>query len=155
MILLMGYGNVLRTDDAIGHVLARAMWQRLNQTVEELRVYLLHQLTPEMVVRIAGASYVIFIDAREGGKPGTVICESVSPQINEGAFTHNTDPAALLNAAYEWYGATAEGLLISVVGASFDYGEELSYDLNVLLPTIIDEVEALIRSYISTVETLS
>ncbi len=152
MILIMGYGNVLRSDDGIGHVVAQQMGQRLSQDNNELCVYLMHQLTPELVVRIAGASYVIFIDAREGGTPGTIACETVSPQIAEGVFTHNTNPAALLGTAREWYGSAVQGLLISVVGASFEYGDALSHEMNVLLPTLLDEVEHLIKSHINTVE---
>jgi hydrogenase maturation protease len=143
----MGYGNALRSDDAIGRVLARLLGQRLNQE-DDLRVYQLHQLTPELVERIAGASFVIFIDARTDGQVGTVISETVSPQINDGAFTHNITPAELLGAALDWYGASPQGLLISVVGSSFEYGDALSSEMTDMLPTILDEVDQLIRLHV-------
>jgi hydrogenase maturation protease len=151
VILIMGYGNALRSDDAIGRVLARLLGQRLNQE-DDLRVYQLHQLTPELVERIAGASYVIFIDAREGGQPGAVMSESVSPQINDGIFTHKASPSELLGAARDWYGSAPQGLLITVVGSSFEYGDRLSPEMTDMLPEILDEVDLLIRSYIFAVE---
>jgi hydrogenase maturation protease len=152
VILIMGYGNGLRSDDAIGRMLARLLGQRLNQE-DDLRVYQLHQLTPELIERIAGASFVIFIDAREGGQPGTVMSESVSPQVNDAAFTHHISPAELLGAALDWYGAAPQGLLISVVGASFEYGDRLSPEMTDILPTILDEVDQLIRSHIFAEES--
>lgn len=150
MILLIGYGNPLRSDDGIGRVLAQMLAQRLNQ--DEVRTYLLHQLTPEVVAAIASASHVIFVDAREGGSAGTVLCEAIRPHIQEGAFTHNTNPAGLLGAARDWYGTAPQGLLISVAGASFDYGEALSPEITALLPTILDEAEQFIRSFVFTPE---
>lgn len=147
MILIMGYGNSLRSDDAIGRVLARLLGQRLSQD-DDLRVYQLHQLTPELVERIAGASYVIFIDARERGQAGTVTSEIVTPQMNDGAFTHNINPAELLGAALDWYGTSPQALLISIVGASFEYGDRLSPEMTDMLPAILDEVDQLITSHI-------
>lgn len=152
MILIIGYGNALRSDDAIGRVLARLLGQRLNQE-DDLRVYQVHQLTPELVERISGASHVIFIDARHGGKPGTVTSEAISPQIHDATFTHHVRPADLLGAALDWYGGSPRGLLISVVGASFEYGERLSTKITEMLPTILDEVDHLIRDQVLAAET--
>jgi hydrogenase maturation protease len=151
VILIMGYGNALRSDDAIGRVLARLLGQRLNDE-GDLRIYQMHQLTPELVERIAGASFVIFIDARTDGHVGQVFSEAVSPQINDGTFTHNVNPAELLGAALDWYGAAPQGLLISVVGASFEYSDRLSPEITDLLPTILDKVDHLIRLHVFAME---
>jgi hydrogenase maturation protease len=146
MILLIGYGNPLRGDDGVGYVLAERLAERFNR--DDLRVALLHQLTPEVVADIAGATHVIFIDAREGSNSGTVICEVVQPQHSGAIFTHQATPGALLGLAQDWYGAAPEGLLISVVGAAFDYDDKLSPGLQARLPAILDEVEQLIRSHV-------
>lgn len=148
MILILGYGNPLRSDDGVGCVLAHLLQERLNRA--DVQVHLLHQLTPELVTLIAGASVVIFIDAREGENTGSIVCEPVHPQIHNGIFTHNTNPSGLLSAASDWYGAAPHGLLISVAGASFEYGDKLSPELTALLPTVLNQVERLIESYLST-----
>jgi hydrogenase maturation protease len=153
MILILGYGNPLRADDGIGCVLARLLHQRLNR--DDVRVHLLHQLTPELVAWIAGAVSVIFIDARDGEPAGTLYCEAVHPCLSEGVFTHNVTPAGLIGAAQDWYGAAPQGLLISVTGASFAYNEQLSPALNALLPTLLDQIEQLIRTHLSATEARS
>ena len=142
MILILGYGNPLRSDDAVGQQIARAL--RFGRgDVEVLTAY---QLTPELAEPISRARRVVFIDARVGETPGALFHELVSPQPGAGAFTHNVTPASLLGAANELYGAHPAGLLISVVGADFDYGAELSPLLSRALPGIADQVQAIIES---------
>ena len=48
MILVIGYGNPLRGDDAIGHRIAQMMEQRLPD--DEVQIQTVYQLTPELVV---------------------------------------------------------------------------------------------------------
>jgi hydrogenase maturation protease len=144
VILIIGYGNPLRSDDAIGQRIAQMMERRLKgETIEVITAY---QLTPELVEPIRDAQRVIFVDARVGEKPGTVMQESVIPETGAGAFTHNVSPGTLLGAAGELYGMTPAGILISIVGVCFDYGSDLSPELNRVLPDIADRVEAMIKT---------
>jgi hydrogenase maturation protease len=145
MILVIGYGNPLRSDDGIGQRIATLMEQRLKH--ESLRVLTAYQLTPELVAPIREAQLVIFIDARVGSQAGIVLSEVVEPQTTvNGAFTHNVSPGILLGAAFELYGVKPSGVLISIVGADFDYGSELSEQMNRLLPEIADQVESIIKT---------
>ncbi|MEO8391518.1 MAG: hydrogenase maturation protease [Chloroflexota bacterium] len=61
MILIIGYGNPLRSDDAIGQQIAQAMKDRLNRS--DVEVLLTYQLTPELIYSISEAQLVVFIDA--------------------------------------------------------------------------------------------
>ncbi|HVU12737.1 MAG TPA: hydrogenase maturation protease [Phototrophicaceae bacterium] len=144
MILIIGYGNSLRGDDAIGQQMAQAMGQALKHS--DIRVLIANQLMPELVDPIRSATLVIFIDACIGVQPGEVRHERVEPQPGTGAFTHHVSPAALLSAARSLYGATPAGVLISIVGAQFDYGCELSPELQRRLPKIADQVKEIIES---------
>jgi hydrogenase maturation protease len=153
MIMIVGYGNTLRSDDAIGWVLAQQLAQRLESSDVDVRLCLLHQLMPELVEQITEASYVIFLDAREGDAPGMIVCERVVAQPHENLFTHFINPAALLGAAQDWYNTAPHALLISVVGTSFEYGDTLAPEINGLLPRILDDVEELIRSHIFELES--
>ncbi len=149
MILIIGYGNPLRSDDAIGQHLAQLMEQRLKSA--SVQVITAYQLTPELVEPIRDAQLVVFIDARVGQRPGKVIWENVAPEVSTGAFTHHVSPGTLLGAADELYEAKPEGILISIVGADFEYGSELSSQLNAMLPEITDQVEAIIKTNMSVV----
>jgi len=144
MILMIGYGNPLRSDDAIGPHIAQMMEQCLKpETVQVITTY---QLTPELVEPIQHAKLVVFIDARVGQRPGKVVWENVNPEISTGAFTHHVTPGTLLGAADVLYAAKPEGILISIVGADFDYGSDLSDQLKRMLPEIAEQVEAIIKT---------
>ena len=55
MILILGYGNPLRSDDALGQRVAQALRQRLKGG--DFQVQTAYQLTPELVdLRQPGAS---------------------------------------------------------------------------------------------------
>jgi hydrogenase maturation protease len=138
VILIIGYGNPLRSDDGIGQRVAGELEHRLNP--ETVRIQIAHQLMPELVEPIRQAHLVIFIDARVGDTPGTIFQEVIQAQADAAPFTHHVTPASLLAAARELYGAAPTGILISIVGAVFDYGSELSPQLNLLLPTIVERV---------------
>lgn len=142
MILIIGYGSPLRSDDAIGQHIARALEQRMQS--ENVRVLTAYQLTPELIEPIRHARLVIFIDACTGKVPGTLVQERIKPVTGAGSFTHHVTPATLLGAARELYGVTPAGVLITIVGTSFDYGSELSLQLSVMLPRLADMVEAII-----------
>jgi hydrogenase maturation protease len=145
VIFIIGYGNPLRGDDVIGQRIAQLMKYRF--AGKGVQVKTSYQLTPELVEPISHAQQVFFIDARLGETPGLVMQESVKPETDAGAFTHNVSPATLLDAASELYGATPLGILISIVGASFDYGSELSPQIEHMLPVLTDQVEEIIRTH--------
>jgi hydrogenase maturation protease len=144
MILIIGYGNPLRSDDSIGQKIAQTMKDRLNRS--DVEVLLTHQLTPELVYSVSQSRLVVFIDARMGDQPGEVIHEVIEPQPGTGIFTHDVTPMSLLAGAHELYGALPDGIMISIVGAGFDYGCELSPGLQQALPHIADGVKAIIES---------
>jgi hydrogenase maturation protease len=145
MILVIGYGNPLRTDDAIGQHVAWELKKYFKRT--DLLVQIVYQLTPELVEIVSHFDYVIFIDARIGTTPGQIIQEEIRPYYGSGALTHNVNPAALLAEASVLYDKTPAGMLISVVGDGFDYGTNLSPCLCQMLPHITTQVVALIKSY--------
>jgi hydrogenase maturation protease len=146
-MLIIGYGNPLRTDDAIGQRMAQIMAQRIDD--DRLRMITAYQLTPELMEPISQARFVVFIDARVGSIPGEVLWENVEPETGGGAFTHHVSPGTLLGAAQDLYGAAPTGILISIVGADFEYGSELSAAFNKMLPDLAERVESIIKTKIS------
>jgi len=144
MILIIGYGNSLRGDDAVGLQIAQAMSQSLKSS--DIHVLIANQLMPELVDPIHTAALVVFIDACIGSVPGEVRHENVEPQEEVGSFTHNVSPASLLGAARSLYGTVPAGVLISIVGSQFNYACELSPELQRRLPNITDQVKEIIES---------
>jgi hydrogenase maturation protease len=144
VILIIGYGNPLRSDDAIGQQLALALQTRLPHL--PLQVQTCYQLVPELVSLVSQAQQVVFIDARVDGTPGDLFHQLVIPDVSAGAFTHHVTPGSLLAAAHELYGKAPSGILISITGASFGYGGGLSPELQQKLPALTAQVKAIIES---------
>jgi len=100
-----------------------------------------HQLTPELAEPISKADLVIFVDACYAGQPGSWTCETISlGQESSEAFTHYFTPANLLGYANTIFGAKPKALLISVAGASFDCGDQLSPAVAAIIPEIVATV---------------
>jgi hydrogenase maturation protease len=61
MLLIIGYGNTLRSDDGVGpHVVREIAAQRL----PDVTCVVVHQLTPEMAAQVTLADQVLFVDAQ-------------------------------------------------------------------------------------------
>lgn len=143
MLLIIGYGNPLRSDDAVGQHVTWALAERLPPG--RVLVVTAHQLTPELAEGISHADTVIFIDAREGGQPGDIQKEVVVPAHPTAAFSHHVSPASLLAASQSLYGSVPSGILISIAGESFEFGTELSPTLSAQFDLITEQVLRLIQ----------
>jgi len=110
--LIIGYGNPLRGDDAVGPRLAAG-----------LGGIAVHQLLPELAERIAAERRVLFIDARTDLEPGEV---RAMPVDGGSASTHWCSPGSLLRLAREAYGRAPEAVLIGIGAESFEFGAPLS-----------------------------
>src|ERR1017187_3302680 len=109
--LILGYGNSLRGDDAVGPCLATM-----------LGGLAVPQLVPELAERLAAEERVVFIDARADLAPGEV---QMMPVDGESASTHWCSPGWLLRLALEVYGKAAEAVLIGIGAESFEFGAPL------------------------------
>src|SRR5215831_10583842 len=111
-VLVIGYGNPLRGDDAVGPFVA----SRLGGIV-------VHQLTPELAEPLASADLAIFIDARNDLLPGAV---DVRPLGGSPVMTHYCTPAYVLHLARQVYGRAPESVLVGIGAESFEWGAPLS-----------------------------
>jgi hydrogenase maturation protease len=138
-LLVIGYGNPLRSDDGIGPQVVQAFAARIGQR-DDVEILALHQLTPELAEPISRAHKVVFVDASADSTPGVITYRPVTPTPAQdgSAFTHNTSPAGLLAGARDLYGSYPEGLLITIGGASFELGEMLSEPVQNALPEVLN-----------------
>lgn len=139
-ILIIGYGNVLREDDAAGYRAAEQL-QQYYRDDPEVEVIASHQLTPEMALDISHSELVVFLDASSAEEPGTVSQSRVQPQACEVGFTHQLTPAALLSLAQQLYGHSPEAISITLAGWSFQLRNKLSRRAGMLLPVLVAQAK--------------
>jgi hydrogenase maturation protease len=149
--LVVGIGNVLRTDDGIG---LRAVERleadpRLVDAIASgrLRVFWAQQLTPELAVDFAGADVVVLVDADADLAPGLVSRRRTSgaPAGSAGAsLTHHVDVASLVAMAADLYGGSPEVFVVGVGPESLEVGEVLTARVERALPEVIDTVVQLL-----------
>jgi hydrogenase maturation protease len=143
--LVIGYGSLLRGDDAIGRHVAEAL--EAIQLPDSWSIYDVHQLTPELADPISRAEKVIFVDAIAGEKPGEV---SVFPLVGKGSrgsgTVHQTTPEGLLDIAEKLFGRCPPAYVVTICGMTFDLSEELSPFVAAALPEAVARVLALAKA---------
>ncbi len=125
-LLIIGYGNRLRGDDGVGYEAA----QRLDGIA-------LPQLTPELMEPISQVERVIFIDARAGGKPGSIDETPLAPSPDPRPFTHSATPETLLAGARALYGRCPSATLITISGSDFEVGHPMSRPVKEALEVLL------------------
>ncbi|MFZ0200524.1 MAG: hydrogenase maturation protease [Candidatus Sulfotelmatobacter sp.] len=146
-VLIVAYGNPLRSDDGVGWIVADDLRQRLaSSNVEVLQ---LTQLLPEVAESISRADTVIFVDASCEGEPEELHCRQITPPPEKTQFGHQLSPAELLGLAGQLYGATPQAFCVSLTGQCFEHGEELSESVAARLPQLASKVEQLTRQALS------
>ena len=106
-ILIIGYGNVLRADDAVGCCAAEQLQQHYRDD-PDVEVIASHQLTPEMALDISRSEFVVFLDASSAEEPGKISQTRILPDTAHVGFTHQLTPATLLSLAEQLYGHAPE-----------------------------------------------
>jgi hydrogenase maturation protease len=119
-LLVIGYGNELRRDDAVGPRAARAVaaWRFLG--VEGIAA---HQLTPELAELIGEAERVVFVDA---GRDDVVLMRPLEPSRTTHVLGHAGEPRELLALAAALYGRRPAAWLITLPAPELGFGEGLS-----------------------------
>jgi hydrogenase maturation protease len=143
-VLLIGYGNTLRGDDALGPMAV----ERLRNELPKAEAIVCHQLAPELAEPITRCELALFVDASTEGDPGAVRVQPISADADHAAsLTHHATPAALLALALELYGRAPRAMLITGTGANFESGEGLSDSGRAALDEICRIVPRLVREF--------
>lgn len=139
-VAIIGYGNTLRGDDAVGWLAA----EELSGRIDDSRVTVLkgHQLNPELAETICDFDVVLFVDATGDGDPGEIRCREVEARLDDSGLTHSASPEALFVLARDLYGGRPRGLLYTLCGASFELEERLSPPVAAALPQLVSMVAA-------------
>ncbi|RMH30542.1 MAG: hydrogenase maturation protease [Candidatus Hydrogenedentota bacterium] len=144
--LVIGYGNPLRGDDAVGQVVAQRFAASYADASTEVRA--LFQLLPELAEDLSTADTVVFVDASATLAPGEVRCESleIAPSNSSESFTHRVTPHGLLQMSRKLYGKAPRAWLISVGGEVFGHAEGLSPQVAATVDEICGQIRTLLAN---------
>ena len=159
-VLVLGVGNPLRGDDALGWHATRQLARRYGAEAEArfvednqwvsadqlVEIMTCQQMTMDLVEPAHEAERVIFIDASVKGEPGSLVCETVTPEAPQNLITHQFDAPTLLAAVKALYGVCPQAVVLSVTASTFDYTEELSPAVAARLPELLKRVDELVKS---------
>jgi hydrogenase maturation protease len=140
-ILIIGYGNNLRSDDGVGRYLAEIIDQQQLPLVKTLSV---HQLTPELVLEITESQSVIFIDAITqcryaiASLTGEITLQSLEASQDKTRLGHTSNPEQLLSLCQNLYNKLPPAWLLTIPTTNFEFGETFS-DLtqNAIAPALV------------------
>lgn len=121
-LLVIGCGNSLFADDAIGPLVAERFADEAHPGVLALAV---PELTPELAAPIAAAEHVVFVDAAMHTRD--VQCVRVdTSELHGEHLDHALMPAALLELSRQALGRSPDAHVILVPGEDFALGRPLS-----------------------------
>jgi hydrogenase maturation protease len=153
--LIIGFGNVYRRDDGVGYATLNAVRERLGRAPlgldddgfddlgHEVDTILLHQLVPEMAEYVAPYDVVVFVDAHVGHVPQRVYEEELDVCYRPATVSHTLHPCSVLALCEELHGHAPRGILLSIRGYDFEFGEGLSDETAALLPQATNRILAL------------
>ena len=121
-LLVIGYGNTLRSDDGVGSRVAEAVQELDLPGVTALSCAL---LTPELADPISKAGRVIFVDAAVDA-PAGVELRPISAAETTQILAHAADPCTLLALARDVFGQIPKAWWLTIPVENLGIGEELS-----------------------------
>lgn len=121
-VVLIGYGNDLRSDDGAGQWVARAV---ADWNLPQLRAIAVHQLTPDLCALLVEAEHAFFVDASLLNEAPFVV-EQLAPSAQSSPSGHSSQPGNLLALAEALYGHRPQAWLIQIAAHSYDFGLQLT-----------------------------
>ncbi len=151
-VLVVAYGNPLRSDDGVAWRAADALKDKF--PASEVEILQMHQLAPELAESLSRVEGAIFVDAAPAGQgePGEIHCEELSQTSegpSEGAFAHHLSPGAVIMLARQVYGAVPRAFSVTLTGECFDHGEALSPAVVAALPALVAQIETKARQLLA------
>ena len=142
-VLVIGFGNPARGDDAIGPAVAREI-EKLG--LEGVTVDSDYQLTVEDSAEAAGHDTVVFVDAAvEGREPFSFT--RVEPVRQESFSSHSVSPQAVMGLAEDLFGAETTAYMLAVRGYSFEmFREEMTPEAGENMRAALEFLQSVLRT---------
>ncbi len=148
-VLVIGLGNTLRGDDALGQIAA----ERISAVVDTSQVKVISQCapTPELAAELARVSTVIFLDASADGPADEVCVQRVEETDDVEVLSHRFDAVALLGLSRRLYGHAPETFAMTIRGRSFDLRDhELTAEVDAACDRLVEKALQLIRTHLAS-----
>lgn len=141
-VLVIGCGNDLRGDDAVGRVAANLV----ETAFVDCRTLSVVQLLPEHAEAIADSRLLILIDAAMNLPSGTVTCDRHSPLVVDHT-SHGLGLGNILAMSRDLYRSLPDVYCIRVGAECFGLGDSLSPAVRNAIPTVLRHVRHLLDEY--------
>jgi len=142
-VLVFGYGNLSRGDDAVGPLVIEYIEQ--NSYFEGLETITDFQLQIEYALDLEGRDLVLFVDA-------SVACEQaisftrLTPEKDNSYSTHAMSPCSVLSVYQSvMHKCPPPSFLLSIQALNFELGTELSEQARLNLGVAINFVQQLLE----------
>ena len=122
-VLVIGYGNPTRRDDRVGWYVIEQLEGKVPDNVVLDTV---HQLEIEQVDLIQDYDLVIFVDAHVSEIDDWKCRTELEALYEVGAISHHFTPGSLLSLCQFLHKKAPRGILYSIKGIDFNFGEEFS-----------------------------
>lgn len=143
-VTVIGLGNPLRTDDGVGHAVARRLWHHPWGALP-VRVEAVRHLLVEHVDLVRDAGHVVFLDAAVDLPPGAWDAAEIAPVDAGAASFHALAPGVLLALAGAIHGSRPPATLVRIGVADLQPGEGLSAALAARLDECCDAIQRLVE----------
>jgi len=142
--IILACGNPLRGDD--GAALRVVCGLQEGYTDPETEICCAQQWTPDLAESISKSQLAIFVDASAAIPPGAIRLVALSGRREPpGLTTHSLSPERLLELSLELFQKVPErAFLLTIGGASFEHGDQLSDSVQKAVPAACNQLKALL-----------
>jgi hydrogenase maturation protease len=138
-LLVIGYGNTLRSDDGVGPRVAQQIAAARLPGVQTLACAL---LTPELAEPVSRAGRVVFVDAAVDA-PRQVQLRPLAPAVSSQVMAHAASPRTVLALARDVFGHAPPAWWLTIPAENLGIGEQLSPAAAAGLVAAVDRIRAL------------
>ena len=144
--LVIGIGNTLRGDDALGRISAERVLDAVDS--QEVRVISQCALTPELAAEIAEVALVIFLDASADGPSDRISTRRLIATDGHQPLAHRDDAPSLLALSGHVYGHIPDAFAITFRGRAFGLSDQrLSAEASAACDLVVRETLRLIDEH--------
>lgn len=142
-ILIIGYGNTLRADDAAGCVVAHRL---AALALPNVTAHICQQLTPELAETVSQCAHVFFVDASVELPAGEVRWQTVEPSENAPAkMGHHITPPRILDWSRKLFGRAPAATVIAIGAQDLSLGEALSPPVTRAVDIVVRDLSRRLR----------
>ena len=144
--IVIGIGNPLRGDDALGYVVVNAFNEKYGEgELADVDCFHMQQLGLELLPYFEDCEVLIFVDASVKVDVGALQMELIEPgSMVDNPVSHFFDPETLLSSTYALYQAHPKTYLLSVGASDFEIREGLSEKIEASVPKVLEKIESIL-----------